>query len=58
MRGLCLSCYSSAKKLVDAKQTTWEDLERLGLCVSKTDAFAVEFAKRKKAAEEADRRPG
>ncbi len=47
-RGLCAKCYSAAKKLVESKQTTWEELENLGLCADKTDAFTAEFLKRKK----------
>lgn len=57
-RGLCIKCYSAAKKLVEAGQTTWEDLEALDLCAVKSDPFTAEFMKRKKAGGEADRRPG
>lgn len=38
-RGLCLVCYSKAKKKVEAKETTWENLADMGLCESDTDPF-------------------
>lgn len=46
-RGLCLKCYSSAKKLVDADKTSWEELEAMGLAEGKPDEFTTEFLKRK-----------
>lgn len=30
-RGLCLQCYGQAKKMVEAGETTWEQLEEMGL---------------------------
>lgn len=30
-RGLCTSCYQSGRKLIHSGQTTWEQLEQLGL---------------------------
>lgn len=38
-RGMCLMCYSRAKKKVDAGETTWEKLTAAGLCDEKTDPF-------------------
>ena len=35
LRGLCMRCYSSAKKLVDSKSKTWDELESLGMVQSK-----------------------
>lgn len=29
-RGLCVVCYSIARRLVNTKQTTWEKLEKNG----------------------------
>lgn len=34
MRGLCMTCYGKAKKKVEAKETTWEKLVKVGMCVS------------------------
>jgi len=30
-RGLCMKCHSEAKKQVNAGNTTWEQLEQMGL---------------------------
>lgn len=38
-RGLCLVCYSQAKRKVTAGQTTWEKLADLGLCKPETTPF-------------------
>lgn len=38
-RGLCLICYSRAKKKVEAGETTWETLVKLGLCNGTSDPF-------------------
>ena len=45
-RGLCTRCYRSAKKLVESGQTTWAELDGMGLAQSE-DKFLVEFKKRK-----------
>ncbi len=47
LRGLCMMCYSSAKKMVAAGRATWEQLERMGLARPKAsdDLFAQEFDK-------------
>lgn len=29
-RGLCVNCYQSARRLVELKRTTWEELEKHG----------------------------
>lgn len=31
-RGLCASCYQSARRRVQVGDTSWEKLERTGLC--------------------------
>lgn len=33
-RGLCLTCYSSARAAVKAKKCTWEELEKWGLALA------------------------
>lgn len=38
-RGLCLNCYSRAKKLVESGETTWEKLAERGLCEGKGNPF-------------------
>ncbi len=47
-KGLCVSCYASAKKVVDAGGTTWEAIAALGLCRLKTqdNPFLDELKKR------------
>jgi hypothetical protein len=48
-KGLCMTCYSKAKKLVASGKTTWEELEELDMIEStKPDMFTVAFNKRKK----------
>lgn len=48
-RGLCMSCYSKAKKMVEDKKTTWEELEQMGLIESKAvDKFTAAFNAKKK----------
>lgn len=48
-RGLCMNCYSKAKKMVEAKKTTWEELESMGLVELKvTDKFTMAFNNKKK----------
>ena len=47
-RGLCMGCYSKAKKMVEAKKTTWEELESMGMVESKaTDKFTKLFNEKK-----------
>lgn len=41
-----MMCYSAAKRLVDQKQTTWEELEERGLCLRKGDPFLDAFNKK------------
>lgn len=41
--GLCLVCYNRAKKKVMKKETTWEKLEELGLCVQDGNPFDAAF---------------
>jgi hypothetical protein len=47
-RGLCLKCYSAAKKLVESNRTTWEDLENMNLVRPKSSGslFIDAFEKR------------
>lgn len=55
IRGLCMLCYSTAKKMVDNGTTTWTELVTMGLALaqSNSDQFAAAFeeAKRGKDAE-------
>ena len=43
--GQCMTCYSAAKKLVDAKRTTWAQLAEMGLALGPqaVDKFAAAF---------------
>lgn len=38
-RGLCLVCFSRAKKKVDSGETTWERLAEMRLCKSESNPF-------------------
>lgn len=43
-RGLCMLCYSKAKKLVAGKTTTWKQLEEMGLALpDASDPFTQAF---------------
>lgn len=42
-KSLCLSCYSTAKKMVEAGKTTWEQLAAMGLVQVKLDPFTKAF---------------
>lgn len=46
-RGLCMIHYSEAKKAVEANQTTWAELETLGLVSIKSTSFMEELKKRR-----------
>ena len=46
-KGLCLKCYSSAKKLVDSGQATWDELATMGLAIVEPDDFTKDFLSRK-----------
>lgn len=53
-RGLCPGCYQSARAKIAAKETTWEELERLKLAKPRyakpgRSAFNDRFAKLKRA---------
>jgi hypothetical protein len=39
--GQCLTCYSKAKKAVEAGTTTWDELAKLGLTLPTADAQAA-----------------
>lgn len=45
LRGLCMSCYITAKKMVEANKTTWNALEGLGLVLPLVDPFTKAFNK-------------
>lgn len=44
-RGLCILCYTQAKKKVTAGEVTWERLEEMGLCEPKDDPFNIAYDK-------------
>lgn len=48
-RGLCMNCYSKAKAMVEAKKTTWEELESMEMVAPKaSDKFTTAFNSKKK----------
>ena len=46
-RGLCMPCYSKAKKYVERGETTWEKLEGMGLAAPDDDPFTKAFNEKK-----------
>lgn len=42
-RGLCLVCYSHAKRRVDGKEVTWKRLEELGLVIPESGPFDAAY---------------
>ncbi len=44
-RGLCTACYGRAARMVKDRSTTWEELESLGLCLSKENRLRRNDAK-------------
>ena len=43
-----MNCYSKAKKMVESKQTTWEELESMGMVEPKAeDKFTKLFNEKK-----------
>lgn len=52
-KGLCSACYGQAKQLIDATETTWEELAALGLAIIPDKPFVAAFkaARSKKIAE-------
>lgn len=46
-RGLCMKCYSAAKKLVTNGNTTWEALEEMGLAQRELTPLEIAFNKKK-----------
>ena len=51
-KGMCMKCYSSAKKLVTIGKTTWDELVEMGMAeIEATDEFTLEFQRRKQDAE-------
>lgn len=51
--GICSSCYGQAKKLIDEEETTWEELEAMGMVKGKSKPFTLLFRKKKLAEKEA-----
>lgn len=52
LRGLCMSDYSQAKRMVEAGETTWEELERMNLANPQdTGDFKKDLLRRRKAIE-------
>lgn len=48
-RGLCMKCYSQAKKLVQDGKTSWDELESMGLATPKAGTpFLDQFNASKK----------
>lgn len=47
-KGLCPSCYNQAKKLIDGRETSWEELQIMGMCIIHGAKFIKAFNKRKK----------
>lgn len=45
-KGLCMKCYSVAKKMVQDGETTWEELSRMGL-VEEVSPFRVAYLEKK-----------
>lgn len=46
-KGLCMKCYSTAKKLVTSGETTWEELYRMNLAVDESEPFVRAFNSKK-----------
>lgn len=42
-KGLCSACYGQAKQLIDAQETTWEELGLLGLAIIPDKPFVAAF---------------
>mgnify|MGYP001593750961 CR=1 FL=1 len=47
-KGLCNGCYGQAKKLIDSKETDWEELYLLGLCKLDYKAFLMPIQKQRR----------
>ncbi len=49
IRGLCSKCYASAQGAVKHKITTWDEVEKMGLCLprQKPSLFRAEFNKKR-----------
>lgn len=47
-RGLCLVCYSRAKRAVESGKVTWDKLEEIELILPSDDLFTAELDKRLK----------
>lgn len=43
-RGLCMRCYSGAKRLVESGQTTWDQLAAMQLVKQELSEFEKRFA--------------
>lgn len=47
-KGICSSCYGSAIQLIKKKETTWEELASMGLCVLNEKPLTLAFRELKK----------
>lgn len=45
-KGLCSACYGQAKQLIDAGETSWEQLAELGLAIIPDKPFVAAFKKK------------
>lgn len=46
-KGLCMKCYSAAKKMVEGKLTTWDELINMGMIHVEDSPFFAEFKQKK-----------
>jgi hypothetical protein len=46
-RGLCIKCYGEAKALVELGQTTWQELQELGLADGPNSRFDTDLKRRR-----------
>lgn len=49
-KGLCRSCYAQALRIIDQQETTWEELQEMGLCDLDHKPFTAAFFAKKQAA--------
>lgn len=61
-RGLCMTCYSRAKRMVEAGTTTWDEIVMMGLALSDSaggvDPFMAAFREAKEGKDAAGTGPG
>lgn len=46
-KGLCRSCYGQALRLIEDKQTTWNELADMGLVLIEDKPFKAAFLRKK-----------